>query len=301
MLERSQLASTSTYALPAVICLGIIAAFLGGCASTAQYASFAKAGTVYASAVDQLLVVAGNTKVDATSESLLQDDALSNQSLESYRKLSGVDRERLAIIRRLRTHARLLARYFGLLNDLAASDTPERAQEGVGALAASIDALGKELRSGGLTANPDVFAAAGKLVVGLKIRRIAREELATRQETIRVELSTQEILLKELAGSIQKDLKLATQSVEQRRVIEPLLALHPVEKPDQWVAIRRKVLTAQESVGELDTASEAAKKLREAFEDLVQDKLDLQRVNTLLVDLDSLLGIVELISERRKE
>jgi len=87
-----------------------------GCASTKQYAGFAQAGTVYTVAVDRLLVTAGNTGIDATSERLLQDDALKNQDLDSYQKLSSVDVERLAIIGHLRTHAQLLGHYFRLLN-----------------------------------------------------------------------------------------------------------------------------------------------------------------------------------------
>lgn len=282
----------------AVILLTFFSACMAGCASTTQYAQFAQAGSLYATAVDQLLITAGNTKIDATSESLLQDDALSNQTVDSYEKLSSVDRERLAIIRRLRTHAQLLARYFGLFNELATSDAPQRAQQEVGAVVTSLNTIGQKLRGSDLVANPDVFKAVTQVAVGLKIRGIARKELTERKETIQVELTTQEVLLKALSGSIEKDLKIATQSMEQRLVIQPLIAVAPIAKPDQWVADRRKVLTAQETVAELDTASDAAQRLREAFEDLVQDKLNLQQLNTILADLESLLTIAEAINRR---
>jgi hypothetical protein len=244
------------------------------------------------------LITAGNTKIDATSESLLQDDALSNQTVASYEKLSSVDRERLVIIRRLHTRAQLLARYFGLFNELATSDAPQHAQQEVGAVVTSLNTIGQKLRGSDLVANPDVFNTVTQVAVGLKIRGLARKELTERKETIQVELTTQEVLLKALSGSSEKDLKIATQSMEQRLVIQPLIAVAPIAKPDQWVADRRKVLTAQETVAELDTASAAAKRLRGAFEDLVQDKLNLQQLNTLLADLESLLTIAEAINRR---
>jgi hypothetical protein len=106
----------------AVVVLAILIAFAAGCASTKQYTRFAQAGTIYTGAVDKLLLVVGNTGVDATSWRLLQDDAIKNQDLESYEKLSSIDKERLVIISSLRTHARLLERYFSLLNELATSD-----------------------------------------------------------------------------------------------------------------------------------------------------------------------------------
>src|SRR5262245_45753304 len=94
----------------------------------------------------------------------------------SYEKLSSVDRERLAIIRRLRTHAQLLARYFGLFNELATSDAPQHAQQEVGAVVTSLNTIGQKLRGSDLVANPDVFKTVTQVAVGLKIRGLARAE-----------------------------------------------------------------------------------------------------------------------------
>lgn len=279
-----------------VITLAALIIFASGCASTKQYALYAQAGTTYVAAVDRLLITAGNVGIDATSERLLQDDMLKNQDLDSYQKLSTVDVERLAIIGRLRTHARLLARYFGILNELATSDTPERAREAVGGIVNRLNTLGNGLRGRELVPNKEAFTAVTKVTVGFIIRGLLRDELNKRKDMIQIELKTQEELLKALTDAIQHDLTIINQTREQRLVIAPLVATTPVVKPDDWVTHRRMVITSQARVAELATAGGAAGELREAFEDLVKGELDLEGVNTLLTDLESLLAVAEAIN-----
>jgi len=285
-----------------VAIFSLLVGLVVGCAPTTnEYAGFAQAGTTYAVAVDQLLVVAGNTGIDATSERFLQDDALANVSLESYQKLTSVDRERLQIIGRLRAHARLLALYFSLVNQLATSDAPERAQQALGGVVDNLNSIGNQLRGSKIVTNKDAITSVTSLVVGFSIRGMLKDELNKRKDTIQVELNTQEELLKALADAIQHDVSVINQSREQRLIINPLRAEEPISNPDQWVKNRRIILTSQATVEELKTASGAAKKLRLAFDNLVEGKLDLQQINTLLIDLDSILAVAEVINHERDE
>jgi hypothetical protein len=279
-----------------VVVVAILIAFAAGCASTKQFTGFAQAGTTYANAVDKLLLVAGKTGVDATSWRLLQDDAMKNQDLESYKRLSSTDKERLAIISRLRAHGRLLKRYFSLLNELATSDSPERAHQAMGDVVDGINSLGKQLRGNELVSNKDAFAAVTKLAIGSRIRSILRDEFEKHKDTIRVELNTQEQLLKALADAIQHDLTITNEIREKRLVIDPLIAKEPVSRPQEWVGDRLAVLTSEAKVEELSTAGDAARELREAFEELVSGRLDLERVNILLSDLESILAVAETIN-----
>lgn len=240
--------------------------------------------------------VAGNMGIDATSERLLQDDALRNQDLRSYQKLSSIDKERLEIISRLRTHAQLLERYFSLLNELATSDAPERAQQAVGGVVDGLNSLGKQLRGSELVPNKDAFTAVTKLAIQFKMRSVLKDELDKHKDTIQVELKTQQELLKVLAKTIQHDLTIINEVREQRLVINPLIATEPISRPDEWVAHRRVILTSEMKMADLSTASDAARKLREAFEDLISGKLDLERVNILLSDLESILVVAEAIN-----
>lgn len=283
----------------AVVVVAILIAFAAGCASTKQYTRFAQAGTVYTSAVDKLLLVAANTGVDATSWRLLQDDAIKNQDLESYKRLSSIDKERLSIISSLRTHARLLGRYFSLLNELATSDAPERAQQAIGGVVDGLNSLGKQLRGSEIVPNKDTLTTVTKLAIGFKIRSVLKDEFNKHKDTIQVELKTQEELLKALGGTIRHDLTIINETRENRVVIDPLIAIEPISRPDEWVAHRLAVLTSEMQVAELSTAGDAARKLREAFEDLVSGRLDLERVNILLGDLESILVVAEAINCQR--
>src|SRR5262249_11924520 len=148
-----------------------------GCAATSEYAKFAQAGSDYASALDHLLIAAGQTSVDATSERLLQDDAVSNQDLKSYRTPSHVDEERPVPIAKLRAHAHLLAAYFRLLGDFATSDASARAEASVGAVVDSLNRLGGQLRSRGSVPNSETLAGAAPLVVGARVNAALKREL----------------------------------------------------------------------------------------------------------------------------
>jgi hypothetical protein len=297
MIERSQ--SDTQWAFPLKVELAmfvLLVQFATGCTSTQEYARFAQAGTTYSAAVDRLLVAAAQTGLDATSERLLQDDRLSNQDLKSYRKLSGVDEERLVIIGRLRAHARLLSQYFQSLSELATSDAPQRAQQAVEGITNGLNKLGNALRGSDLVSNKDAFAAVTKFAIGFAIRASLKDEFNKRKETIQVELKTQEEMLKALSEAIQHDLTITNQAREQRLVIDPLIATTPIAKPDEWISNRRMVLTSQTTIAELGRASQAAGELRNVFEDMVAGKLDLPRVNALLIDLESVLSVAEAIN-----
>jgi len=109
--------------MPLVAC----ALAISGCASAQPYAEFAKAGTAYSGALDKLLVAAGNVQLDKTSETLISLHDVSPPKLEDVEKKNKLDEDRLKLIGDLRTHARLLAKYFAALADLATTDAPDRA------------------------------------------------------------------------------------------------------------------------------------------------------------------------------
>jgi len=275
----------------------IVAALLlaTGCASTTEYARFAQAGSAYATALDHLLVAAGTTGIDATSERLLQDDAEKNQDLASYQAMTAIDTDRLATIGRLRTHAHLLAIYFGLLNALATSDAPERVAASIGGVADSLNSLGNQLRAGPFVRG-DVVAGTTKLAVRSSTKAALRRELDQRKDTIRLELMTQELLLTKVAEAITHDLQIVRAAREQRLVIAPLVDAAKITRPDDWVANRRKILTTQAAIDELARASDAGAELRRAFEDLISGRATLARIDALLTSVDGLLSVAASIT-----
>jgi hypothetical protein len=275
------------------------AIFTAGCKSTKEYANLAKAGTTYASAIDNLLVATGEIQIDATSESLLQDAALSKLSLNQYQRLSNEDKRLLQVLKQLRVHVKLLSKYFGLMYELATSDAPDRAEKAIGdgssGLIGNLNSVGTALRGSGFLTGR-AAAAAGpitKLAVSGIIRGALRDELNARQLTIRRELELQERLLKALSDRITANLSNIQNQREQRLVINPLTSGTPIGNPDEWVSNRRSVLTMKLTAEQLGAASDDVKKLREAFEDLISGKLTLDRIDSLIADFDSLLTISE--------
>ncbi len=277
----------------------VFVTFATSCKSTKEYANLAQAGTTYAAAMDRLLIATQEIDIDTNSERLLQDDALTNLSLEKYRNLSSEDEKLLKLITLLRQHVKLLSRYFGLLYELATSNAPERAQKAIGSsttgVIGNLNKVSAELRGSGFVPS-GLAAAAGPItsaIVSAKIRSALKNELNLRKETIQEELVLQEELLKVLSDRITHDLTLIQMTREQRLVIEPLISKAPIAKPDEWINNRRSILTMSLAAQELKTASTNITKLREAFEDLMSGKLTLDRVNSLLADFDSLLTIAE--------
>lgn len=271
---------------------------LSGCAQPqrSEYADFAQAGSKYAAAVDQLLVAAGEAQVDATSWTLVADKKdIGTVNDATYQQKTKDDTERLAVIKKLREHAGLLSVYFGHLESLATSDAPERTKGAIQGVVKGMTDLSKGLN----TLQPNVFNALPPLtniVVDAKIRGALREELDKRKDVIRKELEIQEALLSALKYQISHALKISQSIKEQEVVLAPLQADSPLEKPEDWVLKRHAVVYMATTVDELNSAINAAKKMREAFEGLLSGEDTTGRINALIIDIESILAVVDAIN-----
>jgi len=269
--------------------------FTTSCKSTKEFATLAQAGTSYTTAMDRLLLATQEVEIDSTSERLLQDDTASNLSVKQYRNLSDPNEQTIKLIALLRTHVKLLSRYFGLLQELATSNAPGRAKTSINGVIDNLNSVSKEIHGSSLV-QANVKSGAGLItsaIISGKIRGALKEELNARKDTIEKELFLQEELLKFLSTELTGELAVIKQTREQRLVIFPLTSETPIANADGWINNRRTILTMSLVSQELNTASNSVKKLREAFGDLVSDKLTLDRVNSLLDDFDSLLTIAE--------
>ena len=266
-----------------------------GCATTQEYAGFAQAGSSYAAAVDRLLVASRDTTIDATSNKLLQNDALTNLTTAQYRTQSETDLMRIEVIQGLRLHADLLGRYFRTMSKLTDSTAPADVKAALGGTVDGLNAVGKQLR-GSTLLDANAKAAIGglaQLAVSAKVRGALKEELQVREATLRQELALQEQLLKALADAIAQDVKLMAQAREERQVITPLTTDKPIPNPDQWIAARRSVMLITPEIAELQNASRAAADMRATFEDLIAGRLTTARLLGVIADLDAIISIAE--------
>lgn len=261
-----------------------------GCATPrTEFSTFAQAGGAYAVAVDKLLTAAGALQVDSTSWTIVAEKEDGTWDSGNYDILNRADTGRLQAIKRLSGHAQLLGQYFGMLESLATSNAPQQTKDAIGGVVKSLQGLNLQLPPG-----TPALPAIGELVVDLKIRKALQDELNARKETIRTELYLQEQLLKALSGDISHALRTRQQKQENTLVLAPLSG-KTLADPEKWVATRRKIVFAGGAVDELNQASEAATKLRRAFEGLLSGEVTVGRLNALVTDIQALLSVAETI------
>ncbi|MGV0104209.1 Lipoprotein [Nostoc sp. DSM 114160] len=275
-----------------VVVFAVIATLTTGCRSTDEYKKFAKAGNEYANAVDKLLDAATDIHIDKTSEQLLKDDQITNQTREDYEKLTETDEERLEVIDNLCKHNNLLRDYFQLLNELASSDAPVRAEGEINGVVDNLNNIGKELQKSDLIKNPGLFEGITNLVVSSQIRGALRNELEKRNGTIMRELTIHTAMLKSLGDSIEQDTKLIRIAEEDRLVIRPLTQDAEIPDKEAWIETRREILTRRQGK-ELKDASNTLSEFQGVFQGLIEGKLNLARLNSFLQDVDNFLQIVE--------
>jgi hypothetical protein len=273
-----------------------------GCATTQEYAGFAQAGSSYAAAVDRLLVASRDTAIDATSNKMLQNDAIANTTLEQYKTQSEPDLLRLEVIEGLRLHADLLGKYFRTMSKLTGSTAPADIKASLDGTVDGLNSVGKQLRGAPLLSADakSAIGAIGQLAVAAKIRGSLRDELQRREATLRQELVLQEHLLNALAEAIAQDLKITAQAREQRLVIQPLIQPTAIPAPDPWIASRRTVMLTNPEIAELQSASRAAADMRETFEDLIAGRLSMARLLGVIADLDGIISIAEHLLAKSK-
>ena len=280
--------------LISILCLTSI--LLSGCKGTKEYARFAKAGSTYYAAMDNLLVATTNISIDASSERLLEIDDSSNLSAEEYSTFTDKQRKKIKVIRDLRKHTKLMARYFDLLFQLASSDAPQQTQEAIGGVTTNLKNLGNTLRSSGGDFFDSSLATqfAGAIVTGI-IRGKLQDEIKQRRKLIMTELDTQKVLYQKLSEMIQTDLNDTNDLKERRKIVEKIRRSEPLSnaEKEQWNSDRRTLLLATNTISELENAGDLLEKMQEAFDSLNSNKLTLERVDSLLTDLETFLSITE--------
>lgn len=275
-----------------IVTVAILSTFLGGCRSTDEYKKLAEAGTNYYKALNQLLDLAVETRINESSEELLLQDR-ANKRTADYDRFSESDANRIDLVNRIKKHNTLLIKYFKLLQDLAQSNAPDRTQTSIGGVIDNLNTIGQTLRESDLIKNKEGFQGIAKLVVTSKIRGALREELEKRNQTIMLELKTQQELLNALGTQIQGEIKGIKDRKELRLVIEPLIQPTPIANEDAWIATRRNLLTQELTAAELKTASEAMGEFQTVFQDFVEGRSNSGRINALLTDIENLLSVIE--------
>lgn len=266
---------------------------LSGCATTSTYSTFAKAGSTYATAVDKLLVVAGEAQVDASSWEIITNKEDSGRiKTTNYKAFNEEDEKKLQTLEGLRKHAKLLARYFDSLNTLATSDAPKQTETQIKGIVNDMKVIDSKL--------PAITAALSPLagfIADMTIRKALRDELITRKDTIRKELYLQEKLIEKLKREITDKMKEIEEMKKTKLVDDPILGNRKLNNYENWITARRNMMCKSSKVEELDTASQAAKKMRQTFEDIYSDNITEEKLNSLISDMQTLLSIANTLKQ----
>jgi molybdopterin converting factor small subunit len=277
-----------------------ITATTSGCRSTDEYKKLAQAGVAYADALDTLLDFTVETQIRESSEALLAFDRDIPQTRKFYGEVAQQEVKILDSISRLKEHNHLIVRYFGLLQDLAGSDAPDRASAEVGKVAANLNKLGAELRSDPLLNDRQSRFAQGvtKLVISSRIRGALRNELDERGSMLMLELNTQAELLDVLGNELKDMLTKIKGFREQKLVIEPYAMPGVIASEETWIQVRKDIIKLEVTSKELKSASIALADFSGVFQDFIEGKPSQGRVNNLLADIENLLSVIE---ELKKE
>lgn len=273
----------------------VIAVLTSGCGYSKEYRKLTEAGNKYTIAVEELLVVASKLQLDSSSERILHDDRIINQSVTQYQKISNQDREILQTIDDIRSHNRLLQKYFNKLEELATSDAPSEAQQEIEYISNNINSISFKIQKSRLFTNRSqgLLKKITNIPVHSQIKGAIRKELEKRNQTILRELTLQREMLKELGGFMNHRSEEIKQAQEIRLIIRPLIANKRIEDENKWIEQRRKIFLIDRQMAELTNASKILDEFKDIFQASVQGKINSRRLNNTLKDIDSLLVLLE--------
>lgn len=279
----------------------VLLVFLSSCGATLdEYKRFAEAGKEYAAAMDSLLISSADAFIGSSSESLLAADEQNpaNDQLKYVRSKETLEAY-LRLIALARQHTVLLSKYFRALEDLASSDAPQKAQETSARIFAQLTDIGGQIMAmPAITANSrDAFSKIPALIVSAKIKGALRSELMARKEAIYKELVTQELAQKLLSRQIRSDLASINNYKENRTIRPAYLSSRPIDDPSKWISLRAEISKASLSSQALDDAAQTSKDLKEAFQDLLSDKLTVARASALVDSIRELAEIAKGLRE----
>jgi hypothetical protein len=269
------------------IAVALAAGALCGCVSATPYRELADAGAACSRAVVALSLAAENLAIDASSERLLQDDALANVDHETLRRFDAEDAARVAVLDRLAGHARLMGRYFTLLGRLVDGAPGQATLAALDAAAAALDEAGAALRGTTPAGQVRTARTAGGAALAHYGRTLARREVEARATVLERELATQGEMVAALGAAMRHDAEIVAAARAHRLVVEPLLAETPIGDADRWIAERRARSARATAGAELTAAERAVTNLRAAVAAVAARQPALDRLAEVAADAEA--------------
>ena len=277
------------------VLVAVVATLSTGCRYSKQYKTLAETGDSYTDAVDTLLEEAKKLHIEASSETILADDRISNQTPEQYQENAAKDREIIATINEIKNHNQLLKDYFNKLLDLATTKAPEDTKKEITGIAENLEKVSENLKKTSFFPEERVLQVIGNLVINSKIQGALREELEKRDKLILRELTIQQEMLKKVSEFMKFRNDIKQNAKELHFVIRPLIREEKMtyQEERKWIDERIGILKSDNEMQELEAASEALQEFKDVFKDTVEGKITVARLNSALEDIDDFLALLE--------
>lgn len=260
-----------------------------------QFRAFSRAGVEYAKASRALTEQAGVAAIDTDSMTLERGrPALTREEREKLIvERTQLLRERLELLARLSRHAELLQEYFEVLAEMAESKAPQNLDAAAQGVFNSLGKISSEIRNFRLVGQPlPGLAGAAANLGAARFRSTAlNNEINRRKNAIAAELDLQSAALAALRSLLTADLQGQLNMRESRDVVMPFVA--EGELPKDWAKARREVLLARQALAGLEAAERAARRMRAAFEALIEQRLEGAQISQLIQDAQAVAELVQ--------
>lgn len=277
-----------------VVVTALLAIMITSCRSNDDYNKLGVAGTKYIEAVNLLLDEAVKTKINLTSEQMIDLDRISNITNEDNDSRSKRDKERIESINRIVQHNSILKEYFRLLGELANSDSPQKAKLEIETVATKLVEVGNLITINSSTSASSVstIGSGFNFIIKLQIREALKRELEKRGSLISNELMIQEKALKDISEILLRQKREITGFQEKRLVIRAITASIPIKNEEEWIASRQKILEMNIMSNKFSIASSALQDFRIVFQSFIEGKSDLNSINIFLTEVESFTKLV---------
>jgi hypothetical protein len=286
---------------------------VAGCSTPIKHGQdLSSSGIAYSDALSNLADATATTVVDSSSRDLLRirtreprakREKILNDSDEA---IGGY----LIQIAELKNHVVQIKAYFINLQALSQSDAPEKSGAALKDVSDAINQANKTLRDSKRPVFNDVQLQAtqtfGTLIVKGVLAQQVSQALERDKTIIGEQLLYEQRMMKELAGTLQRNYIQASNAFRRDKVRDPYAAAElGANAPDpvlgeEWVANRRTALTAQFQNDLLDKAANASEHMQAVWADIVTGGSDPGSLLVLLTDVETLTRVMSTFNQVEK-
>ena len=294
------------------LCIAFVV-LVAGCSTPIKHGQdLSSSGIAYSDALSNLADATATTVVDSSSRDLLRIRTREPRA-KREKILSDSDDAiggYLVQIAELKNHVLQIKAYFINLQALSQSDAPEKSGAALKDVSDAINQANKTLRDSKRPVFNDVQLQAtqtfGTLIVKGVLAQQISQALERDKTIIGEQLLYEQRMMKELAGTLQRNYIQASNAFRRDKVRDPYTAAElAASAPDpvlgeEWVANRRTALTAQFQNDLLDKAANASEHMQAVWADIVTGGSDPGSLLVLLTDVETLTGVMSTFNQAEK-